>query len=89
MSIQLAAIESTTTRSDPGMKSRPAHTDKILRDDISWLESRIQQLEAASSASERKLATCYQKLLRQRQRLLASRGSQDGVWPGCWQDYFC
>jgi hypothetical protein len=86
MSIQLAAIESTTTRSDPGMKPRPAHTQQILRDDIRWLEGRIQHLTVAGDA---KLAACYQKLLRQRQQRLASRGDRDGVCPGCWQDYFC
>ncbi len=87
MSIQRAAIESTTTRSDPGMKPGPAHTDSILRDDIRWLESRIQQLEATSRASGyRQLLS---KLLRQRQHQLASRANQDGICPGCWQDYFC
>ena len=86
MSIQPAAVESAATRSDPGMKSRSTHTEKILRDDISWLGRRIQRLEAAGSARERKLSNCYQNLLRQRQRQLASRGSQDGVCLGCWQD---
>jgi len=86
MSIQPAAIESATTRIDPEMKSGPAHTEKILRNDISWLEGRIQRLEAAGSARERKLSNCYQNLLRQRQRQLASRGSRDGVCLGCWQD---
>ncbi len=86
MSIQLAATEAATARSDPGMKSRPAHTQQILRDDIRWLEGRIQQLAGASDA---KLASCYRKLLRQRLHQLASRGGRDGACPGCWQDYFC
>jgi hypothetical protein len=86
MSVQLAGIEPDATGNPPGMKSRQAHTDKILGDDISWLESRIDQLAAAGSASERRLAVCYQKLLRQRRRQLASL---DGTCPGCWQDYFC
>ena len=63
----------------------PSHTDKILRGDIHWLQDRIQRLEAVAGAGERKLAICYQKLLRQRQRQLAS---MDGICPGCWQDYF-
>ena len=86
MSIQPAAIESATARIDPEMNSRSTHAEEILRNDISWLESRIQRLEAAGSARERKLSNCYQNLLRQRQRQLASRGSQDGVCLGCWQD---
>lgn len=86
MSMQHSAVESDTERNHPEMKSRPAHTEKILRDDIGWLESRIAQLEAADGASERRLAGCYQKLLRQRQRQLATL---DDTCPGCWQDYFC
>ena len=70
------------------MKPRPAHMQQILRDDIRWLEGRIQQLAATNGASERKLATCYQKLLRQRQHQLKSRDHRDGICPGCWQDYF-
>ncbi len=71
------------------MKPRPAHRQQILRDDIRWLEGRIQQLAPASNSNDAKLASCYQTLLHQRQRQLASRGSRDGVCPGCWQDYFC
>jgi len=71
------------------MKPRPAHTQQILCDDIRWLKGRIQQLAASNGASDAKLASCYQKLLRQRQRQLASRGGPDGACPGCWQDYFC
>ncbi len=71
------------------MKPRPAHTQQILRDDIRWLEGRIQQLAAANGTRDAKLARCYQKLLRQRQHQLASRGGRNGVCPGCWQDYFC
>ena len=71
------------------MKPRPAHRQQILRDDIRWLKGRIQQLAAINGASDAKLASSYQKLLRQRQRQLASRGGPDGACPGCWQDYFC
>ena len=86
MSVQTAAIDLRNTRTPSRMNARPAHTEKILHDDIRWLESRIAELEAAGSASERKLARCYQKLLGQRQRQLATL---DGGCPGCWQDYFC
>ncbi len=71
------------------MKPRPAHTQQILRDDIRWLEGRIEDLAAANGASDAKLADCYQKLLRQRRHQLASRDSRNGACPGCWQDYFC
>ena len=89
MVIQLAATEATTPRSGSGMNPRPAHTQQILRDDIRWLEGRIQQLAAASDSTDAKLASCYQKLLRQRQHQLASRSGPDGACCGCWQDYFC
>ena len=68
------------------MKPKAAHTQQILRDDIRWLEERIQGLAGAGDA---RLADCYQKLLRQGQQRLASRGGRDGICPGCWQDYFC
>ncbi len=68
------------------MKPRAAHTQQILRDDIRWLEERIQRLAGAGNT---RLAGCYQKLLRQGQQRLASRGDRDGICPGCWQDYFC
>ena len=71
------------------MKTNPEYTDKILRDDINWLEIQVQQLGTASSAGERKLADRYQKLLRQRTHQLASRDKQTGICPGCWQDYLC
>ena len=71
------------------MNTRREYTDKILRDDIGWLEIQVQQLGTASRAGERKLAGCYQKLLQQRQYQLTSRDSQGGICPGCWQDYFC
>jgi len=71
------------------MKSRPANMEQILRDDIRWLEDRVQQLGATDGASERRLADCYQKLLRQRRHQLACRGGPNGVSPGCWQDYLC
>ena len=86
MTIQLASIQSETSRNYLRMNARPAHTEKILRDDIRWLESRIAELEAAGSSSERRLAKCYQKLLGQRRRQLATL---DSACPGCWQDYFC
>lgn len=89
MSIQPAATAPATARSDPGMKSRPVHTEQILRDDIRWLQGRIQQLRATDGASERRLADCYRKLLRQRQHQLASGGGPGGVSTGCWQDYLC
>ena len=86
ISLQLAAAETTTTtRSGAGMKPRPTHTQQILRDDIRWLEGRIQQLAAAGDT---RLGSCYQKLLHQRQHRLASRSGRDGICPGCWQDYF-
>ncbi len=69
------------------MNSSPTHTERILRNDISWLESRIHRLEAAGTVGEHKLSNCYQKLLRQRQQQLASKASQDGVCLSCWQDY--
>ena len=84
MSFQNSDVESATMRSHPGVKPRPTHTEELLCDDICWLESRIHQLQAAASASERKLTICYQKLLRQR-RL----ASMDGSCPGCWQDFLC
>ncbi len=71
------------------MNARPTHTDNMLIDDVSWLESRVQRLEIANDARERKLVDCYQKLLHQRQHQLAYRDGQDGVHCGCWQDYFC
>ena len=69
------------------MNSSPTHTERILRNDISWLERRIERLAATDSTRERKLSDCYQNLLRQRQQQLASKASQDGVCLGCWQDY--
>lgn len=86
VSTGFAASEPDTIGNRPAMKSRPAHTEQILRDDIGWLEGRIAELEAADSATERRLAACYRKLLEQRRYQLAS---MDGSCPGCWQDYFC
>ena len=64
------------------------HIEKILRDDIGWLESRVQQLEATNGVNERRLAGCYEKLLEQRRRQLASSVSEDDICPGCWEEYF-
>jgi hypothetical protein len=86
MSLQPSAVAADTEGNHPAIESRPAHTEKILRDDIGWLERRIAELEAADSATERRLARCYEKLLCQRRRQLAC---MDGDSPGCWQDYFC
>ena len=71
------------------MKSRLAHMEQILRDDIRWLEDRVQQLGTGDGASERRRADCYQKLLHQRRHQLACRGGPDGVSAGRWQDYLC
>ena len=85
MSLPGATAQNHTERDFVTMKARPAHTEKILRDDIRWLESRIAELEAADAACERRLARCYRTLLDQRRRQLATL---DGSCPGCWQDYF-
>lgn len=84
--MHLADVDPDTTTHESRMTARPAHTEKILRDDLVWLESRIAELEAGDSVSERRLAQCYHKLLDQRRRQLAAL---DGSCPGCWQDYFC
>ena len=70
------------------MTPRRIHREKMLRDDIFWLESRIEQLEANSNSSERRLARCYQKLLAQRQLQLDSRVGPGGACAGCWSEYF-
>lgn len=80
-----ASAHNHTERDFTTMTARPAHTEKILRDDIRWLESRIAALDAADAACERRLARCYETLLDQRRRQLATL---DGGCPGCWQDYF-
>lgn len=64
------------------------HIEKILRDDMDWLESRIQTLEATNGVNERRLAACYEKLLEQRRRQLASSVNEDDICPGCWEEYF-
>lgn len=71
------------------MKARPTHIEEILRDDIDWLQSRIRQLQASNDVNERKRASCYERLLAQRQRQLASGSSEDDICPGCWQEYLC
>lgn len=80
-----SAIESDANRGSGNMKSMRAHTRQIINDDIDWLESRIQRLESADRANERRRAECYRELLLQRQRQLAAA---DGACPGCWPDYF-
>ena len=87
MSIQRSAIDPGEIRSTSATKSRPTHTLEILRDDICWLETQIQQLTASNSSCERKLADCYRGLLRQRKQQLASAGPLDAGCPGCWHDY--
>ena len=87
MSIQHSAIDTGDIGSASAMKSRPTHTLEILRDDIYWLETQIQQLTAGNGSCERKLADCYRRLLGQRKQQLASAGPPDAGCPGCWHDY--
>lgn len=87
MSIQHSAIDPEDIGSAYPMKPRPTHTLEILRDDIRWLETQIQQLTASNGSCERKLADCYRRLLGQRKRQLASAGPLDASCPGCWHDY--
>jgi len=70
------------------MTPRRVHREKMLRDDIFWLETRIQQLQTARGDRERRLADCYRKLLQQRQVQLDSRVDPGGPCAGCWQEYF-
>ena len=70
------------------MTPRRVHREKMLRDDIVWLESRIQQLQGATANRDRRLADCYRKLLHQRHRQLESRVGAGGARAGCWQEYF-
>ena len=70
------------------MTPRRIHREKMLRDDIFWLESQISQLQAASDNRDRRLADCYRKLLVQRHMQLESRVGADDNCPGCWQEYF-
>lgn len=64
------------------------HREKMLRDDIFWLETRIQQLQAASGKRDRRLADCYRRLLQQREMQLDSRLGGGAASAGCWQEYF-
>jgi hypothetical protein len=73
----------------PTAVSRTDHTLHILRDDIRWLESRVQQLQDSNGERERKLAGCYEKLLGQRRQQLAGGNAGGGVCHGCWDDYIC
>jgi hypothetical protein len=61
----------------------------ILRDDIRWLENRIRELYDSHGERERKLADCYQKLLRQRRQQLSAGDGRHGAFAACWNDYFC
>lgn len=70
------------------MTPRRIHREKMLRDDIFWLETRIQQLQTARGDRDRRLADCYRKLLRQRQVQLDSRVGAGGNGGDCWQEYF-
>lgn len=70
------------------MTAKRVHREKMLRDDIFWLETRIEQLEANSNSSERRLARCYQKLLQERQLQLDARVGTGGPCAGCWPEYF-
>ena len=70
------------------MTPRRIHREKMLRDDIFWLETRIQQLQAAPGARDRRLADCYRKLLQQRQVQLDSGIGTGGDCGDCWQEYF-
>jgi hypothetical protein len=63
------------------------HRVEILRDDIRWLESRIQQLQHSNGARAYTLTDCYRKLLHQRQQQLVSRQGPRASCPGCWHDY--
>lgn len=65
------------------MTARRVHRERMLRDDIFWLETRIQQLQSAGDNRDRRLAECYRNLLRQRHTQLESRPC-----PGAWQEYF-
>ena len=70
------------------MTPRRIHREKMLRDDIFWLETRIEQLHAARSSRDRRLADCYRRLLQQRQAQLDSRVGGGAPCTGCWQEYF-
>lgn len=70
------------------MTARWIHRDKMLRDDIFWLETRIQQLQTTRGTRDRRLADCYRKLLQQRELQLASRPGAGPGRDGCWQEYF-
>lgn len=70
------------------MTPRRIHREKMLRDDIFWLETRIRQLQTTRVNRDRRLADCYRKLLQQRQIQLQSRSSRNGQCAGCWQEYF-
>jgi hypothetical protein len=86
MSVQLAESDARPTPNQGRMTATPAHTARILSDDIGWLSRRIAELEAAGGAGERRLALCYENLLRQRRRQLTDLNDSAA---GCWQDYLC
>jgi hypothetical protein len=89
MHTQPSFTASIDARHEAAMKTWPTYTVKILRDDIRWLENCIRQLQASDGARERRLAACYQKLLRQRQHQLATSARLDGACCSCWNEYLC
>lgn len=70
------------------MTPRRLHREKMLRDDIRWLETRIHALQAASEPDERRRADCYRRLLQQRRIQLESGRGAGGICAGCWPEYF-
>jgi hypothetical protein len=78
----------TPARSVPCYEKAARALD-ILRDDIRWLEYRIRELYDSHGERERRLADCYQKLLRQRRQQLSAGDGRHGAFAACWNDYFC
>ena len=78
----------TTATSAPG-RAQATRAMDVLRDDICWLEERIRELYDSHGERERKLADCYQKLLRQRRQQLCAGDGRHGAFAACWNDYFC
>ena len=70
------------------MTAKRIHREKMLRDDILWLETRINELQASSEACDRRRADCYRTLLQQRRNQLEAENGADGACAGCWQEYF-
>lgn len=80
--------DSAITGSTARMNTRRIHREKMLRDDIFWLETRIEQLQAGTDNHDRRLAECYRRLLQQRQTQLATGRGAAGARADCWQEYF-